>query len=160
MALDKDKLKTDLKSDLESTIVSSFEGIESSLNDLLKGDDGGLRTAMVNIKNRVQAFNEEGHTAIEFMPFIQTTVSEEYAKAISTKLIESLVEDWAPKVAEAIAVAVSTRLDEFVKSANIIVPAGQHVYVPYVTPAAGASASETGSGSAYVNEASEPAIIT
>ena len=151
MALDKDKLKTELQSDLEGTIGQSLEDIESGLNDLLKGDGGGLRTAMINIKNRVQAFNDEGHTAVEFMPFIQTTVSEEYARAISKKLIESLVEDWAPKVSEAIASAVSGRVDEFLRSAEIVVPSGSRVFVPIAGPS---------SGNGTVTEDSQPAIIS
>jgi len=137
MPLDKDKFKADLQADLESKIAQSIQEVEPGLNDLLKDENGGFRTALANIKNRVQLFSSEGHSAADFMPFIQTIVSEEYAKAISNKLVESLAENWAPKISEAIASAVSDRVDSFLRSADIVVPSGSKVLVPIAGPSAG-----------------------
>jgi hypothetical protein len=152
MPLDKDQLKESIKTDLSTTIAQSLTETQEALSIALKDSDGGFYSALTNIKNRAEAL--AGTDVSQFVPAVQLIVSEEFAKTISKKIVEALNSTWVEKVSEALAKCISTRIDEYIKSAEIRVPPGASVYVPPPSTGVGASA-----GQAYVQGISNPATI-
>lgn len=153
MSLDAAKLKENISADLSSTIRASLAESQTALNDALKDSSGGINTALQNIKGRAEQLADADPA--DYSGLIRVIVSEEFAKAISTKIVEALNEVWVAKVSEALADCISSRIDAYIKSAEIVVPSGSRVFIPVQPPGVGASA-----GTAYVQENSKPARIS
>ncbi len=127
--LDTQSFADGLKSDLVNSVSQTLAGVEQPLIAEMRSQDQGLQFALRAIRERAEKYVADGGPSEGHAAFIQAVVAEEFAKAISGKMVKVLIESWLPAMADAISQSVSDRVDAFVRGAEVVVPAGQPVEV-------------------------------
>lgn len=150
MALDPEAFKQAVNDDVVDRVSSSLTAVEQPLAEALAGAETGFLLAMQLVKSRVLAFVEGGGDQSELEGFALGVYAEELGKSVSSSLVKVLTETWAPELADALATTIGERVDEYIRSAEIRVPAGQAVEVTL-------TGAERGSGA--TTEQSDPATI-
>jgi len=107
-----------VKSTLQSALKTKIKNIEPKLKDVLDSKSKGLYKAQQQSDNRIKNLGiQTGFNISQYQQNVWTIISDEWSTVLAKEIIDILSKELSS--------IISDEVDKYIKSASIVVPAGQ-----------------------------------